>query len=90
VSLVYGIARQLSDTLDFITDTFDGTLKNRGDAITDTIQDLGGQVTAMERRVEQTRLNLVGKFATLEGTLATMQSQGNFLTSQLASLAPRR
>jgi len=90
VSLVYGIARQLSDTLDFITDTFDGTLKNRQEAITDTIQDLGGQVTAMERRVEQTRLNLVGKFATLEGTLATMQSQGNFLTSQLASLAPRR
>ena len=88
VSLVYGIARQLSDTLDFITDTFDGTLKNREDAIEDTIEDLGNQVTSMERRVEQIRLNLVSKFASLEGTLATMQSQGNFLASQLAGLAP--
>ena len=41
----------------------------------------------MERRVEQKRLNLVGKFASLEGTLATLQSQGDFLTSQLAGLS---
>ena len=58
------------------------------DAIEDTIEDLGNQVTSMERRVEQIRLNLVSKFASLEGTLATMQSQGNFLASQLAGLAP--
>ena len=87
VSLIFGIARQLSGTLDFITDSFDGTIQNREKAINDTIDDLGDQVVSMERRVEQTRLNLVGKFAALEGTLATMQSQGNFLTSQLAGLS---
>lgn len=89
VNLVFGIGRILDDTLGFITDGFDGTLKTREDAIDDTIDNLQDQITSMERRVEQTRLNLVGKFATLEGTLATLQSQGDFLSSQLAGLAAR-
>ena len=45
------------------------------------------QISSMERRIEQYRLNLVNKFAALEGTIATMQSQGNFLTQQLAGLS---
>jgi flagellar hook-associated protein 2 len=87
VSLVFGVGRILDDTLGFITDSFDGTLKTREDAIDDTIENLDDQIAAMERRVEQTRQNLVSKFATLEGTLSNLQSQGDFLTSQLAGLA---
>jgi flagellar hook-associated protein 2 len=87
VNLVYGVGRVLNDTLGFITDSFDGTLKVRGDSIDDTIDNMADQIVAMERRVEQKRLNLVGKFATLEGTLSILQSQGDFLTSQLAGLS---
>ena len=87
INLVYGVGRILDDTLSFITDSFDGTLKTREDAIDDTIDNMQDQIAAMERRVEQKRLNLVGKFASLEGTLATLQSQGDFLTSQLAGLS---
>jgi flagellar hook-associated protein 2 len=87
VDLVFGVGRLLTDELKNITDAFDGTIKNRGRAIDDTIDDLDGRVADMERRVEQKRLNLVGKFASLEGTLATLQSQGNFLSSQLAGLS---
>jgi len=62
-------------------------LTNRGRAIDDTIEDLGDQVVNMERRIEQKRLNLVGRFASLEGTIANLQSQGNFLSGQLAGLS---
>ena len=89
VNLIYGVARKLKDALSFVTDEFDGSLKNRQDAIDDTISDLDGQVASMERRVEQKRLNLVNKFAALEGALSTMQAEGNFLTSQLAGLTSR-
>jgi flagellar hook-associated protein 2 len=87
VDLIFGVARRLSDSLGSITDTFEGTLTNRGKAIDDTIEDLGDQVVNMERRIEQKRLNLVGRFASLEGTIANLQSQGNFLSSQLAGLS---
>jgi flagellar hook-associated protein 2 len=87
VNLIYGVGRSLVDTLSFITDDIDGTLRIREDAIDDTIDNLGAQVVALERRVEQTRSQLVRKFATLEGSLATLQSQGDFLSSQLAGLS---
>ena len=80
----------MTDTLGFITDNIDGTLKNRERAINDTIESLDDQIVAMERRVEQTRTHLVSKFAALEGNLATMQAQGSFLTQQLAGLTASR
>jgi flagellar hook-associated protein 2 len=86
INLVYGVGRVLDDTLSFITDSFDGTLKTREDAIDDTIDNMQDQIAAMERRVEQKRLNLVSKFAKLEGTLSNLQSQGDFLSQQLAGL----
>jgi flagellar hook-associated protein 2 len=87
VDLVFGVARRLSDLLGSITDQFEGTLTNRGQAIDDTIADLDGRIVDMERRIEQKRLNLVGRFASLEGTIANLQSQGNFLSGQLAGLS---
>jgi len=87
VNLIYGVARRLGDTLKTITDDFDGTLKGREDSIDRTIDNMDDQISSMERRIEQYRLNLVNKFAALEGTIATMQSQGNFLTQQLAGLS---
>ena len=90
VGLIYGVGRQLEDTLSFITDSFDGTLTNRQQAIDDTLESLDEQISTLERRVEQSRLNLVRKFAKLEGNLATLQAEGDFLSQQLAGLAPRR
>ena len=87
VDLVFGVARRLSDSLNSITDQFEGTLTNRQQAIDATIDDLDDRIADMERRIEQKRSNLVGRFATLEGTIANLQSQGNFLSSQLAGLA---
>ena len=86
VDLIYGVARRLGVALNSITDQFEGTLTNREEAINDTIEDLDGRIADMERRIQQKRQNLVGRFARLEGTIANLQSQGNFLTSQLAGL----
>lgn len=87
VKLVHGVARLLADDLSFITDTFTGTLKNRVQAIDDTIGDLQAQTAALERRVEVSRQGLVSKFAALEGSLSSLQSQGTFLSQQLSSLS---
>lgn len=87
VNLVYGVARQLRDTLEGITDDFDGTLHNRQGSIDDTIANMDERITDMERRIEQYRTNLVSKFSAMEGLIATLQSQGNFLTSQLSGLS---
>ena len=90
VELIYGVGRLLNDQLSFITDTIDGTLKNRERAIDDTIESLDNQIQTLERRVDRTRQNLVRKFASLEGNLAGLQSQGDFLTQQLAGLTTGR
>lgn len=87
VKLIHGVARLLTDDLSFITDTFTGTLKNRVQSIDDTIKDLDSQTAALERRVEVSRQGLVSKFAALEGSLSSLQSQGNFLTQQLTGLS---
>jgi len=87
VKLVHGVARLLADDLSFITDTFTGTLKSRVDAIDDTIKDLNEQIASLERRVEVSRQGLVSKFAALEGSLSSLQSQGTFLSQQLSSLS---
>ena len=86
IHLIYGVGRRLTDMLDFITDRYDGTLLNRENAIDDTLDNMDDQIAAMERRVEQVRLNLVNKFAALEGTLATLNSQGSFLQAYVPSL----
>ena len=86
VSLIFGVGRLLSDELKAMTDTYDGTIKTREDAITDTLDSLDKRIAEFERRVEQKRLMLVGRFASLEGSIANLQSQGNFLSSQLARL----
>ena len=87
VKLVHGVARLLTDDLSFITDTFTGTLKTKIQSLDDTIKDLDVQNAALTRRVEVKRQGLVSKFAALEGTLSSMQSQGSFLTQQLAGLS---
>ncbi|MEE3235471.1 MAG: flagellar filament capping protein FliD [Candidatus Latescibacterota bacterium] len=86
ISLIFGVGRLLSDELKAMTDVYDGTIKTREDAITDTLDSLDKRIEEFERRVEQKRLMLVGRFASLEGSIANLQSQGNFLSSQLARL----
>lgn len=86
VSLIFGVGRLLSDELKAMTDVYDGTIKTREDAITDTLESLDKRIAEFERRVEQKRLMLVGRFASLEGSIANLQSQGNFLSSQLGRL----
>jgi flagellar hook-associated protein 2 len=84
LSVVFGVARQLGDLLSGITDSYGGSLTNRVQAIDDTIEDLDNQVTSMESRIERYRTSLVSKFSAMEGIVSTLQSQGNFLTSQLS------
>ena len=44
VSLIFGVGRLLSDELKAMTDTYDGTIKTREDAITDTLDSLDKRI----------------------------------------------
>ena len=85
VEIIFGVGRLMNDELGFITDSFDGNLKNRQNAIDDTLDKLDAQIEAMERRVAKVREGLVRKFAALEGAMAALNAQGSFLSTQLAS-----
>jgi len=85
VEIIFGVGRLMNDELGFITDSFDGNLKNRQNAIDDTLDNLDDQIEAMERRVAKVREGLVRKFAALEGAMAALNAQGSFLSTQLAS-----
>ena len=86
VSVSSGIAAQLSDQLEYITDPFRGTIASRNDALQDVIDDIDGRIEIKERRLEIMEESLRKEFANLEVLLSSMQSQMDYLSSQLNSL----
>ncbi len=86
VTVIDGIAARLSDQLGFLTDPIDGRVTLRVDTFTRKIDELDADIEDMEQRLEEKRLDLIDQFARLEATLATMNSQGQFLIEQLANL----
>jgi flagellar hook-associated protein 2 len=86
VSVSSGIAAQLSDQLEYITDPFRGTIASRNDALRDVIDDIDDRIEIKERRLEIMEESLRKEFANLEVLLSSMQAQMDYLSSQLNSL----
>jgi flagellar hook-associated protein 2 len=86
VSVSSGIAAQLSDQLGYITNPFKGTIASRNDALRDVIDDIDDRIEIKERRLEIMEESLRKEFANLEVLLSSMQTQMDYLSSQLNSL----
>ncbi len=80
-----GLAELVVDAVDALDDTEFGALTLRQNALTNQIDDLSDQIALKEEALlrfeEQQRL----KFANLDGLLASLQSQLDFLQSRLSS-----
>jgi flagellar hook-associated protein 2 len=84
ISLQMGIASLFRQTLDSITDSDSGLVHFQTDRIEDSIESLTTQVADMESRLVSVRQNYERQFLTMENTLTRLQTQGNYISSQLS------
>ena len=87
VTVTQGVGEQMRRSLKAMTDRFTGLVATRKKAAQDTIDDLQKQIDSMEDRIGRSRQGLVRQFSALESTVATFNSLGTFLGSQLANLS---
>lgn len=81
-----GVAQRVATaTLDAL-DSTDGYITSSENALKSRIDFIDKQVASMEDRLTAYEARLRAQFSRLETTLGTLQNQGNWLASQLASL----
>ena len=81
-----GVLYNLEQYVRDFTRAGDGILTEKDKSYDRQIKDLKDQVERMEQRLELRQERLVAQFVALEKALATMQSQGNWLTAQISQL----
>ena len=81
-----GVLYNLEQYIRDFTRAGDGILTEKDKSYERQINDLKEQAERLEYRLELRQERLVSQFVALERALATMQSQGNWLTSQVSQL----
>ncbi len=85
IAITKGVGTVLSEYLDFITWPGTGAIKTSQDTLTTMMKDIDEDIADLETRVEARRERLVIQYARMESALSQLQSQGSFLSGQLAS-----
>lgn len=85
-SATSGIADTLAAAADAATKALTGTIAVRQDGISQGIKRLGDQIDAALARIDAHERSLRAQFNNLEQVVASLQSTGTFLTSQLKGL----
>jgi flagellar hook-associated protein 2 len=80
-----GIATRLSTVIGGYMSS-GGLLASRTDSINHSLSDISDQRDALSARMDDLQARYLRQFNALDGLLSQMQSTGNFLTQQLASL----
>ena len=75
-----GIATELYDYLDDVTDSTSGTIATRIDGLEDLISDIDDDITDMEEHLSNMEERLRKQFAALESMLTEMNNQSAFLS----------
>lgn len=88
-TLTYGIAELIDRSLNYLTDPVSGTIAKKTEGIRFTIEGLEKNKGIMETRIERKMSELERQFIAMETALSTLQSQMNWLTSQLKLINER-
>jgi len=80
-----GLARRMDNLAGEYT-RFGGLLDGRTDGLQNRLDDLGRQQERLERRMESVESRYMSQFTAMDQLVANLQSQGDFLTQQLANL----
>ena len=82
-----GFADQMTAATDRLTDRRTGALTTQVTALEETIDDYNESIESIEARVLLEEASLRAQFTAMEQALAQLQSQGEYLDSQFASLS---
>lgn len=85
-TFIKGIGELLDQTLYFMTDSLDGYVANKQEALQTQMDNIDKKIERMEARLTKYEESLNAKYAAMETMLSTLQSQQSWLTSQLSSL----
>ncbi|MDZ7373414.1 MAG: flagellar filament capping protein FliD [candidate division KSB1 bacterium] len=90
VTVTKGVAQQMKDLLDFITDSYTGYVAERQEVLQQIIDNIQERIDIWEDRLALRRVQLENRFTQLERMLATLNSLGSYLGSQLGSISRLR
>ncbi|MFA5531097.1 MAG: flagellar filament capping protein FliD, partial [Thiohalomonadaceae bacterium] len=80
-----GVADKLNSLFDKLLDG-ESFLNQRTESLNDSIEDIGDQREALERRLESVQQRYMAQFTAMDALIAQLNSTGSFLTQRLASL----
>jgi flagellar hook-associated protein 2 len=81
-----GLAARVVEVATALTDADDGTLTSAKDAADRRVKGFTDQMTRLEDRLAVRELNLRRQYSSLQTLLGDLQSQGSWLSSQIAGL----
>jgi flagellar hook-associated protein 2 len=90
VKLTLGIAELFDRTLFGITDPIDGYVGFKQDSLQNSITGFTTQIEQMEARLNLKMEAMINRFVVMETAMAKMQTQSNWLTSQLNALSSNK
>jgi flagellar hook-associated protein 2 len=86
LTLTYGVAELFKRSLYYVTDAVDGTIANKEKTIQARIENLDQDIKDMQDRIDSKMQTMENQFIRMESILSTLQTQSNWLTSQINSL----
>ena len=89
IKLTLGLAELFDRALFSITDPLDGYLGFKQESLQNSIESFDTQIEQMEARLNLKMETMINRFVVMETALATMQTQSNWLSSQITSLFSR-
>jgi flagellar hook-associated protein 2 len=86
LKLTRGVAIQLEQLMEGLTEGSDALFASRGKSIESQVQDINDRIETISERLTRQEEALRLQFIRLEQKLSTLQSNGNYLLTQLSSL----
>ncbi|MCD6508134.1 flagellar filament capping protein FliD [Candidatus Poribacteria bacterium] len=84
VTLTFGVAEQLDNLLDYLTDSADGLMVRHQKALQDQIDELDDRIQSIQERLDMERERLENMFVELERAMNELTAQGDYLLTQIA------
>ena len=88
IDITRGATGRLAQYLDDILDTETGTIQNINEDFESRIESIDQSIKRVQDITESQRQSLIAEFTALESVISELQNTGNFLSSQLRSIAP--
>ncbi len=80
-----GIAEQLYDYLDGVTDSISGAITYRTKSLESIVRDISDEIDAAEARLEEREESLIKQFAKLEALMSDYSTQASYLSGLLTT-----